>query len=282
MEIKGKIGLAVDDICSLPEKLIKDFQIEVVRARLFFPELEKFPEKNMYQIMQETKAYPKTSAPPPGDYLNAYKKLLENYEKVLVLTLSSKLSATYSSAFQARELMPDPSKITIFDSLSAAVPEGLLAFRAAHLIQEGKTLEEILKILADLRKKIKLFGFLKTTYWVERIGRMTHWQATAFKFLKSFGILPMIGIKNGKVGLTGFNFWTKDTLKAVFHQIKHERKKSRIMVGINYTDNIDLAYQLKEKIEKELGTEIVFMSFAPPIIGANSGPGTLLAGIIQI
>ncbi|PIV45005.1 MAG: hypothetical protein COS25_02155 [Candidatus Nealsonbacteria bacterium CG02_land_8_20_14_3_00_37_10] len=301
MVIDSKIGLVVDDICSLPEKLVNEYQIEIVKTKLYFPEWEKFPEKNLYQVMRETKAGPKTSAPSPGDYLKAYKKTLEKFEKVLVVTLSSKLSATYSSARQAKELMPDPSKIFIFDSLSAATPEGLLTFKAAQLIREGKDIEEILKILEELREKIKFFGFLETTYWVEKIGRMSHWQATAFKILKGFGVQPMLGIKKGKVALTGFNFWTKDTFKALFHQLasvarremkvnseggklhrsEHEAKKSKkIQVGINYTDNIDLAYKLKEKVEKELEGEVVFISPVPPIVGANSGPGTLIAGCL--
>jgi len=53
-------------------------------------------------------------------------------------------------------------------------------------------------------------------------------------------------------------------------------------VGINYTDNIDLAYKLKEKVEKELGAEILFISLAPPIVRTNSGPGTLLAGCYSL
>ena len=279
---KEKIGLVVDDICSLPEKIINKYQIEIVKTKLYFPEWEKFPKKNLYQVMKETKAYPKTSAPSPGDYLKTYKKLLENYEKVLVITLSSKLSATYSSAFQAKNLMPDPSKIVVFDSLAAVVPEGLLVISATELIRQGENLGEILKILEILREKVKFFGFLETTYWVEKVGRMTHWQGIAFQILKGLGIQPYLGLKKGKVGLTGFNFWTRDFLKAIFNQIKHQVKKSKIRVGINYTDNIELAYKLKEKLEKELGVEVLFTSLVPPIVGANSGPGTLITGYIPV
>ena len=164
-EKREKIALVTDDICSLPENLLEELQIEVVRTKLFFPEWEKFPEKNLYQIMEETHAHPKTSAPSPGDYLKAYKKVLEKFEKVLVITLTSKLSATYSSARQAKELMPDPSKIVLFDSLSAATPEGLLTLKAAELIKEGKNIEEIVKTLENLREKVKLLAF-----WKQPIG----------------------------------------------------------------------------------------------------------------
>jgi len=277
-----KIGLVIDDICSLPEEITKGYQAEVVKTKLFFPEAEKFPEKNLYQLMNETKAFPKTSAPSPGDFLKAYEKVLEGFEKVLVITLSLKLSATYNSAYQARQMMPDPSKITIFDSKQAAASEGVLVIKAEELIKQGKDIKEIIKILENIREKVKLFAFLKTTYWVEKIGRMSHWQATAFKILKGLGIQPMVGIKKGKVGLTGFNFWTRDTLKALFNQLRHEATKSKIRVGINYTDNIDLAYQLREKLEKEPKTEVLFTSLTPPIVGANTGPGTLLTGCLPI
>jgi len=42
---KENIGLVTDDICSLPEKIIGEHRIEVVKTKLFFSEWEKFPEK---------------------------------------------------------------------------------------------------------------------------------------------------------------------------------------------------------------------------------------------
>lgn len=271
---KQNIGIVTEDICSLPKKIIEDLQIKVVNTKLYFPEWEKFPEKNLYQIMKETKAYPKTSAPSPGDYLRAYKKGLEDFEKVLVITVSSKLSACYNAAFQAKELSEDPSNIFLFDSQQAVATQGLLVMKAAELIKEGKEVKEILKILEELRKEVKLFGFLRTVYWVKKIGRINHWQATAFNALKILGIQPLIGIKKGKIGLTGFSFWTRNPLKVLFYQLR----KRGIRVAINYTDNINLAHRLKEKIEKELRAEVLFISLVPPIVGANSGPGTLVIG----
>jgi len=271
-----KVGIITEDICSLPEKIIRDFQIEIVKTKLYFPEWEKFPEKNLYQLMKEIKATPKTSAPPPGDYLNAYKKLIQNFETILVITISSKLSACFNSAFQAREMFDEPEKIFLFDSLQAVAGQGLLILKGIELLREEKEIEEIIKTLEELKRKIKFFGFLRTTYWAEKIGRVNHWQATAFKILKGLGIQPYLGIKEGKVKLTGFNFWTVDEFEAIFNQLKHEAKKGKIRIGINYTDNIDFAFKLKEKVEKELKAEVLFVSMVPPIVGANSGPGTLL------
>jgi DegV family protein with EDD domain len=277
-----KIGIITEDVCSLPERMIRDFQIEIVKTKLYFPEWEKFPEKNLYQLMKETKATPKTSAPPPGDYLKAYQKLSKNFEKILVITISSKLSACFNSAFQAREIFEEPEKIFIFDSWQAVAGQGLLVLKAIESIKKGREIEDILKELENLKKKIKLFGFLKTTYWAEKIGRVNHKLTVAFNALKIFGVFPYFGIKEGKVGFSGFNFWTVDEFEGVFNQLKHQAKKGKIKAGINFTDNFEFAIKLKEKVEKELEAEVLFVSMVPPIVGANSGPGTLIAACYHV
>jgi DegV family protein with EDD domain len=277
-----KIGIITEDVCSLPERMIRDFGIEIVKTKLYFPEWEKFPEKNLYQLMKETRATPKTSAPPPGEYLKAYRKLAKDFEKILVITVSSKLSACYNSAHQAREQFEEPGKVFIFDSWQAVAGQGLLVLKAVELIKEGKGINEILNELEVLKRKIQFFAFLKTTYWAEKIGRVKKWQGMVFQILKALGIQPYLGIKDGVVKLTGFNLWTYDEFEAMFNQLKHQAKKGKLKVGINYTDNVDFAMKLKERVEKDLDSEVLFVSLVPPIVGANSGPGTLITACYNV
>jgi DegV family protein with EDD domain len=277
-----KIGIITEDVCSLPERMIRDLGIEIVKTKLYFPDWEKFPEKNLYQLMKETRATPKTSAPPPGEYLKAYRKLVKDFEKILVITVSSKLSACYNSAHQAREQFEEPEKIFIFDSWQAVAGQGLLVLKAVELIKEGKEINETLRELEVLKRKIQFFAFLKTTYWAEKIGRVKKWQGIVFQILKALGIQPYLGIKNGVVRLTGFNLWTYDEFEAMFNQLKHQAKKGKLKFGINYTDNVDFAMGLKERVEKKLNSEVLFVSLVPPIVGANSGPGTLITACYNV
>ncbi len=177
-------------------------------------------------MMKKKKVYPKTSAPSPGQFLKAYKKALLENDKILVIVLSSKLSGTLNSAISARNLLPNPEKVEIVDSFSAVAAEGLLVLKTIELIKKGKDLQEIKKFLNSFKKDIKVVAFLKTTYWVEKIGRITKKMAFGFKFLKAVGIMPIIGFKKGEVGIVGFNFLTTKIEKAIFHQLKKEAKKS--------------------------------------------------------
>lgn len=279
---KNRIGVVVDDVCSLPEEFLRKNKIEIVKMRLFFEELKKHPEKDVYQIMKETKAHPKTSAPSPGQFLKSYKKALKTNEKIIVITVSSKLSGAFNIANQAKKFIPNSFRINIVDSFSAVAAEGLLVIKAINLIKKGEDIKKIKNELEIAKTKIKMFAFLKTTYWVEKIGRISKKRAFGFKFLKLFGVMPIIGIKRGEVGLVGFNFWTTKNYKAVFHQLKKEAKRAkrqskRLIVGINYTDNEDIAFWLKRRVERKLQAKVIFVSMVPLIVGANSGPGTLIA-----
>lgn len=279
---QNKIGILVDDVCSLPEEIINKNRIEIVKMRMFFEELENHPKENVYQVMRETKAHPKTSAPSPGQFIKAYKNALRINNRIIVITISSKLSGAFNIANQTRKLMPDYSKIEVVDSYSAVAAEGLLVVEAIEFVKKEKDIKKIKKELEATKKKIKMFAFLKTTYWVEKIGRISKKRALGFKVLKYIGVMPIIGIKEGEVGLVGFNFWTTKNYKAVFHQLKKEAKKARkqskkLIIGINYTDNKETALFLKEKAERKLGAKVAFVSMVPLIIGANSGPGTLIA-----
>ena len=271
-----KIALISDDICSLPPSIIRKFEIEIVKTKMSFPEWEKWQERNIYQVIKETKKIPKTAAPSAGDFLKAYQKFKNIAEKILVITISSRLSGVFNSAFFARELFEDPAKIFLFDSELAVAGEGLLVLRAGELIKEGKEIEEILKELEILKKKIKFLAYLKTLFFAKKSGRISFWQKFSFDILKILGVTPYLGIKEGEIKFSGFNLWTYNPLNAIFNQIKREAKKGKIRVGINYTDNIGFALKLKEKIEKELKAEISFFSSVPPIVGAITGPGTLI------
>jgi len=93
----------------------------------------------------------KTAAPTVGQYYQAFKNSIEGGAKeILCVTLSSKLSADYSSAKNAANLVKTEnpeSKIFVFDSRRAAAPQGLLTIEAAERLNAGQPMEDVLAYL---------------------------------------------------------------------------------------------------------------------------------------
>jgi len=285
---KVSIGIVTEDVASILPKILERYQIEIAKTKFEWPELEKIEGENIYQKIK--KAYemkietrPKTSQPSPGEYLEAFKKQLKNFEKVLCLSVSSGLSGCYNCAIEAREMLPEKEKerVFVFDTQNAAAGQALFVLRAIELLQEQREIEEIIKELKKLIPKTHLYVTFIDTKGVEFAGKITKSQANWIKRMKKLGIQPVMKIKNGILTKGGMVF-AKDEPEALFKKIKKESEKDRksgkkIRVVINHADNLEGAKKLKGLL-KEIGAEVSFISEGSPIVCAVTGPGTLIVG----
>jgi DegV family protein with EDD domain len=284
---KVSIGIVTEDVASILPKILERYQIELAKTKFEWPELEKIEGENLYQKIK--KAYemkietrPRTSQAMPKDYFDAYKKQLQRFDKVLCLTLTSKISGCYNSAIQAREMLEEKERerVFVFDTLHGAAGQALFVLRAIELIQEQREIEEIIEELKKLIPKTQTYVIFADPKGPEFIGRITKSQANWIRRMKKMGIQPVMKIKNGILTKGGMVF-AKDEPEALFKKIKKESEKDRksgkkIRVIINHADNLEGAKKLKGLL-KEIGAEVSFISEGPPIVCAVTGPGTLIA-----
>jgi len=283
------IGLIVDEGADLPREIIERYQIGVVPIKLKWPEVAVLPGQNIYQKMREAekreiKSFGKTSQPSPKDFLDAYKKQLENFEGIICITLTSKLSGTHNSALQAKNFLgpEEQKKVFVIDSLSVSGGEALLVLKAIKYIKDGKMgTGEIVKKLEKWRPKIFLRVIFKDPKWVQAAGRMSPTIANWVRMMEKIGVRPLIGLKEGVLKSVGIKTGAKDISVALFKEIKEKTEKLRkqnkkIEVIINHGDILETAQKLKEMIEKELkGAKIILISLVNDIVGSLAGPDAL-------
>jgi len=287
-ERKVSIGIVTENVASILPKVLKRYQIELAEAIFDWPELEKIEGENIYQKIRGAwksgvKTLPKTSQATPKSYFDAFKKQLERFDKVLCLTLSSKVSGCYNSAIQAREMLSENEKERVFilDTLNAAAGQALLVLRAIELIREQREIEEIIEEIKNLIPQTPLYLVFEDPKGVEFIGRITKTQANWIRRMKKLRIQPIMELKDGVIGKGGVVF-AEDEPEAIFKKIQRASKKEmkagkRIRVIINHADNLEGAQKLKEMLKK-IGAEVSFISEGSPIVCAVTGPGTLLVG----
>ena len=284
---KTSIGVVTDDVSMLLPKIIEKYQIGLVYLKYGWPELENLPGQNIYQKMRGAekkaiKTLPKTAQATPRDYFFAFEKQLKNFEKVLCITVSSKISGCYNSAIKGQEMTESPERVFILDSLNAGPGEALLVLRALELIQEQREIEEIMKELRKEITKIRLYAIIEDPKWAANIGRITKSQADWIRRMQKLKINPIIKFKNGVLTKGGVVF-AEDAAEAIFKKILKESKKARkngkkIRVVIGHADNIPQAEKLKKMLKAKIQVEIPYISMGPEIISVGAGPGTLLAG----
>ena len=289
------MGLVVDEGADLPQEIIEKYQMAVVPVKMEWPDIENLPGENTFQKMREAekrgiKSFGKTSQPSPKDFLDAFTKQFEKFDKIICITLTSKLSGTYNSANQARGILSeeDQKRVFIVDSLNASCGEGLSDLKAIDLIEQEKNIEEIVKELEKFVPQIRLYGMLEDVKWLEASGRISHILANWVRRMQKIGVRPILGIKKGLVKAIGIKAKAKDILAALFHQLETKTEKLRkqnkkIRVAITHGDDPEGARRLKEMIEKELkGTEVAFINLIDNVLGILVGPNTLILAWCEI
>ncbi len=285
----NKIGLVIDKGSDVNPEIFKKNQIKTVDFQINWPpEMQGIPGETIFDKMRETdkrgmKVFCKTSQPSPKAFLDPFKQQLEKFEKIICLTVTSKLSGTYNSAIQARNFLPEEQKNRVFiiDTLSAACGEGLILLKAIDLVNQGKQAEEIVKQLEELVAQTFLYIALEDPKWLETSGRISSIIANWIRKMSNIGLRAILGMKKGVLKPLSIKIGVKDVAEALFKQLESKSRKPRkqgkkIKVFISHALVPEMSKKLQGLIEKNMeNTEIVAANLLGQIIGSIIGPGAM-------
>lgn len=206
------IKLMIDSASDISEKEAKELGIIMIPMTItiggeeFLDGVNLLPSQ-FYEKLAENKVLPKTSQINSFRWEEEFEKHTANGDKLIVITISSKLSATYNSALQASSKFED--KVFVIDSLNACIGERLLGLYALRLINEGKDAKEIFDILNEKKNKINVSAVIGTLEYLKKGGRISTTVAIAGTLLS---IKPLIGVIDGEVKMIGKAMGVKNAL----------------------------------------------------------------------
>ncbi len=154
--------------------------------------------EEFFHKLVETDVLPTTSQIAPFDYEKVFAEVKKAGDTAVCVTISGRLSGCYQSASIAAEDYEDC--VTLVDSRNVCVGQQILVYLAVRLRDEGKSAEEIARVLEEKKKDIKLIALLDTLEYLKRGGRISPAVAFAGTLLS---IKPVIAIENGEVALLG-------------------------------------------------------------------------------
>jgi len=287
----NKIAIVTGVYPDLPQNIIDENQIEVVDAKVDWPELAEQLGQNTFEKMREIErkglvSFGKSSQPSPKDFLDAYQKKFDmGCSQIICINVTSKLSGTHNSALQAIKFLPQDkqNKIFVFDTLSASVGQGLFVLKAINLIKEGKTAEEVMVGLDELLLKLRTFLVFENLKWLEKAGRISSIASAIANKMAQSGIRPLMSFVGGKLKPVGVKMGVKEIAQALFLQFKKEHgsinlEGKTIKVAIAHGDDVEAAQKLKRLIEESFPqANILFVNILHDLIGTLAGPNTLAA-----
>lgn len=284
--MKNPIGIIIDGASDLTKEIIESNNIRIVNFKVDLEKLQDFAG-NIYERMRASQkamilARPKTSQPPIGDFLSAFKEQLEKFENVICVTVSSKVSGTYNSALQARNFLDAAlrDKVMILDTLNGTGGEGLQVMRILDLVKDGFDAKTIFEKVQKQVSKYHLMFAVKDPQWLVNGGRVPQWAANGIKIAQQKGIWPILGSLFGKILPVGAQKGVDNTIDAVFKEfeskvIKYKNSGIKVRAIITHCDNLSDARRLEALINEAKLAEIKFLDFMTEALGIHAGPDTV-------
>jgi DegV family protein with EDD domain len=274
------VAVVTDSVADLPPQVADEFGITVVPlvvrfgTDLYRDGLDLGPDQ-FYGRLKTSKALPATSVPPPAAFADAYDKLAEKTNEIVVICLTSKLSATYQVASQAAGLMKKRCRIEVLDSQWAVMAEGFIAIAAAKAAQAGAGIDEVLSVARRAMQRVGICAAFDTLEYLERGGRIGKAQALLGSLLK---VNPIIGLKDGEVYPCARE---RSRAKAIDYLYNFAERFSKVEgLAVEYATNLDEAEKLVQRFQSKYPRVPVHLSRASPVIGTHTGPGLIVVAVL--
>ena len=275
--------IVTDSSCDLPAALAEEMGVLVIPLEVNMNGNIKLNNeidiKEFYDYLRN-KNDAKTSAVNMDRFIEVFEKIVSEGKDVLYVGFSSGLSATFMAGKNAAEELsenyPDRKLIAV-DSLCASLGQGLLVKLAVDKKNAGASIEEVASYLEEEKWHLAHWFTVEDLFFLHRGGRVSKATAILGTALQFKPIMHVDDeghlVKNTKPDkVRGRNA----SIVELFNQMKRTAiSPEKQTVYISHGDCYDDAKKLADMITAEWGITEILINEVGPVIGAQSGPGTL-------
>lgn len=274
------IRIVTDTTAALPAAYLAAHHIENIPQVVLFGQESFFEERNLAYAefiarLKTARQLPKTAAPLPGHFLEAYQRQLAHAPTILSLHPSLDVSGTVRSATLAKAELPG-ADIRIVDTRTVGGNLAALVMAATEWAEQGVDADEIMRRLAALIPRGRTFFLVATLDYLQRGGRIGGASALLGTALQ---IKPILEIKNGRVEAF-------EKIRTYHHAL--ERLKELTLeqcarspaprLSVMHADDLTTALRLQCDLQITLGIRDIPIYSVGASITTHAGPGTVGVG----
>ncbi len=199
----ASVAIITDTDSSLPADVAARYGIRQVPINVHFGQEVlrtgvDIDDAGLFARIDREGKLPTTSAPSPGQFLEAYQAAFAaGADAVACFCVSSGISATYQAAVSAAELLPE-RPITVVDTQSVSMAQGFMAIAAAEAARDGASLDDVVAAARAVGGRAHVFGALATLKYLAMSGRVGY---LAAGFGNLLSIKPVLTLRGGKLEL---------------------------------------------------------------------------------
>ena len=275
-----KIGISAESTIDLPEEILNKYSIHTVPFTILLGDklgLDGVITPNeIFEYVATSKVLPKTSAVNQFQFEEHFKGLLKEYDAIIHFSLSSEMSSAYANAVEASKKF---NNVYVIDSRSLSTGIALLAIKAAKMVEQGLSVEEIVQKSKETTSKVQAGFVLNKLDYLRKGGRCSGLVCFGANLLH---IRPQILVKNGKMApykkyRGNYDYCVGQYCKDTLLEFPDGDKE---LAFVTYTTASEQAVECAYNYLKNAGYKEVYKTNAGATISSHCGPNTL--GILFI
>lgn len=273
-----KVAIATDSNSGITQAKAKELGISVIPMpfyideELYFEDITLTQEQFYEKLQSDCKIT--TSQPAPGDVTDLWDKLLEEYDEVVYIPMSSGLSNSCETAVMLSE--DYEGKVFVVNNQRISVTQKRSVLDAMELAKRGKSGAEIQRILEETKLESSIYITVDTLKYLKQGGRVTPAAAAIGTILN---IKPVLQIQGEKLDsfakARGFKQAKKIMLDAVEKDITERFAGQKVHLQAAYTCSETEALAWKQEIESRFPEYEIDMDKLSLSVACHIGPGSI-------
>ncbi len=278
----GKIAIVTDSNSGITQKMARELGIFVlpmpfvINGETLYEDIS-LSQAEFYERLQNDHQI-STSQPAAGDVLDMWDSVLEDYDELVHIPMSSGLSGACATASVLAE--DYHGRVQVVNNQRISVPQRQSVLDALALAESGKSAARIRKILEETKFESSIYIMLDTLEYLKKGGRITPAAAAVATVLR---IRPVLQIQGEKLDAYSKARSEKQARSIMIEALRKDIDTrfgglDQVHLYVAHTHNEAAAREFCVQIAGELGKEVRFCDPLSLSIACHTGPGALGIG----
>ena len=278
----GKVAILTDSNSGITLAEAKDLGIYVmpmpfyIDEKLYYEEID-LSQDQFYEKLREPNCKITTSMPIVGDLIDKWEELLESYDEVVYIPMSSGLSSSCATAIALSD--DYDGRVQVVNNQRVSVTQRLSVMEAIKLSQMGKSAEEIKDFLDETKFDSSIYITVGTLDYLKKGGRLTPAVAAIGTLLR---IKPVLQIQGEKLDSFAKARTMKQAKQIMMDQIAKDMKEryndptgENTIISIAHTQEAEAAEEFRQELLERFPGHDIIINPLSLSISCHIGPGSL-------
>lgn len=277
----SKVAVMTDSNSGITQAEAKRLGIQVmpmpfyINGELLYEDID-LTQDDFYKKLQEGGEIT-TSMPLVGNLIDKWEEVLDDYDEIVYIPMSSGLSSSCETAVMLAQDYDD--RIQVVNNQRISVTQKLSVLDAIQMAEAGKSAAQIREILEKTKFDSTIYIMVDTLEYLKKGGRLTPAVAAIGTLLKIKPVLQIRGekldtfakarsIKQGKQIMM-------DAIARDMEEVLGDPTGEQTHISMSYTNNREEIEKFREEVENRWPGHDILLDPLSLSISCHIGPGAL-------